>query len=154
MEVLNMINPKLIKFHFAGTTKEEIISKVVDAVNESGCLNDVEQYRKDVFIRESLESTGIGYGIAIPHAKSKGVSNSCFTLIKLKNKIEWQSLDGNPVEFVIMLAVPEEEKNEFLTILSSLATRLMDDDFRDSLLNSENQEEMLNAFKDFNNNID
>lgn len=151
MEVLNMINPKLIKFHFPGTSKEEIINKVVDVVNEGGCLNDVEQYRKDVFEREALESTGIGYGIAIPHAKSKGVSNSCFTLVKLENKIEWKSLDDNPVKFVIMLAVPEDEKNEFLTILSSLATRLMDDDFRESLLNSENQEDILNAFKDFNN---
>lgn len=153
MEILDVLDPKLIKFHFSGTNKEEVINNVASLINDSGHLKDFEQYKKDVFLRESEETTGIGYGIAIPHAKSAGVSNSCFTLVKLENKIGWNSLDGNPVEFVIMLAAPEGENDEFLTILSSLAYRLMDDDFRDSLLNAKNQDEILEIFKNFNNNI-
>lgn len=86
-------------------------------------------------------------GVAIPHCKSDAVNDAAFALIKLKNPIEWGSLDGEPVKFVIQLAAPDSADNVHLRMLSQLARDLMDDDFRDGLLCASSIEDIKKCFK-------
>lgn len=146
MELKDLLNTNLIQFEFEAKDKNDTISKLVDFLYEQGSLSDKKIYLEDVFAREKECSTGIGMGIAIPHARSKGVKTTSFTLIKLKNELEWESLDDQPVKFVIMLAVPAGENNEFLKLLATLSTNLMNDDFRDGLLNANTKDELVNVF--------
>lgn len=140
--------PELIQFDFQGTSKEEVIKNLVKLLEKNQLLIDAEQFEKDVFIREEECSTGIGMSIAIPHAKSKGVKVPCFTVVKLKKEIDWNSLDGNPANLIIMLAVPEENPSGFLKMLSTLSYNLMDDGFREKLFEAKNQEDVLTQFKE------
>ena len=95
-------------------------------------LIDVDKYVEDVKAREAMSTTGIGDGVAIPHAKG----------------IDWESLDDEPVNLVFLIAVPEGEGNEHLKILQVLAVSLMDDEFKDEIIAAKDKEticEMLLA---------
>lgn len=148
LKLSESIKPDLIHFDFEGYDKNSTIESVAHLIEKSGYLKDYQQYKKDVLARESLSTTGIGMSIAIPHAKSSGVKETCFTLVKLNREVEWESLDDKPVKYVIMLAVPEDANTEFLKLLSQLSTNLMDDDFRDRLLAAENKEAIVKLFQD------
>ena len=93
-------------------------------------LVDFESYVEDVKKRETISTTGIGDGVAIPHAKSAFVKIPTVIVGKSTKGIEWESLDDEPVNMVFLIAVPEGEGNEHLKILQVLAVSLMDDDFK------------------------
>ena len=89
----------------------------------------------------------MGNGITIPHCKNDCVKEAAFTLVKLKNPVDWGSLDDEPVDYVIMLAAPESSDNVHLKMLSELAVSLMDDNFRESLKDAADVEQIINIFK-------
>lgn len=146
MNLCTMINENLVKFNFPAASKDNIIQSVADLMLESGVINDKIQYINAVLDREKECTTGIGMGIAIPHCKDNSVNRAGFALIKLEQPIEWGSLDDQPVDYVIMLAAPNTSENVHLTMLSSLAANLMDDDFRDLLKAADNIEDVKAAF--------
>lgn len=96
-------------------------------------LIDVNKYIEDVKKREAISTTGIGDGVAIPHAKSKWVRVPTVIVGKSKRGIEWKSLDDEKVNMVFLIAVPDGEGNEHLKILQILAVSLMDDEFREEI---------------------
>lgn len=96
-------------------------------------LIDVNKYIEDVKKRESISTTGIGDGVAIPHAKSSWVNIPTVIVGKSEKGIEWESLDDEPVKMVFLIAVPDGEGNEHLRILQILAVSLMDDEFKEEL---------------------
>lgn len=99
-------------------------------------LIDVNKYIEDVKKREAISTTGIGDGVAIPHAKSKWVKVPTVIVGKSKRGIEWESLDDEKVNMVFLIAVPDGEGNEHLKILQILAVSLMDDEFREVIENA------------------
>lgn len=96
-------------------------------------LIDVDNYVEDVKKREAISTTGIGDGVAIPHAKSSWVKKPTVVVGKSAKGIEWESLDDEPVNMVFLIAVPEGEGNEHLKILQVLAVSLMDDEFKEKI---------------------
>lgn len=142
-----LLDERLVKFNFDGTTKEEVIEKIGEVMYESGKITDKDEYIKGVLEREKECTTGIGRGVAIPHCKNDAVKDAGFALIQLKNNIEWSSLDGEPVNYVIMLAAPNTEDNVHLRILSQLARNLMDDDFLYALTNANSIEKIKKLFR-------
>lgn len=146
MDIKSMIDPNLVRFSLESGTKEAAIEAIINLIDEGGYLLDKAEYVKDIYSREGETATGMGMGLAIPHARSKGVKKSCFTLIHLKEPIEWESLDDKPIEYIIMLAVPANETKEFLNLLSNLSMKLMDDNFRKELYEATNMEEIYTAF--------
>lgn len=109
MDLSSMVNQKLVQFEYQAASKDEVIRSVGQMMAEAGIVNDKEKYIEAVFKRETECATGIGMGVAIPHCKSDAVNDAAFALIKLKNPIEWGSLDGEPVKFVIQLAAPDSD---------------------------------------------
>ncbi|MGL4875104.1 MAG: PTS sugar transporter subunit IIA [Clostridium sp.] len=123
-------------------TKEkfETISHLAKVIEER--LVDVNGYVEDVKKRENMSSTGIGDGVAIPHAKSKFVKVPTVAVGRFKDMIDWESLDDEPVKMVFLIAVPEGAGDEHLKILQVLAVSLIDDDFREMLFKEESKEEI------------
>lgn len=146
MDLSKMVDERLVKFDFNVNSKEDAIAKVATLMAEANKVSDLDKYIEGVFEREEEFSTGIGMGVAIPHCKSDVVNEAAFTLVKLKNEIEWGSLDDKPVSYIIMLAAPNSADNVHLKMLSQLATNLMDDDFRKGLLEATSIEEIKKVF--------
>lgn len=146
MDLSKMVDERLVKFNFEVDSKEDAITKVATLMAQAEKVSDLDKYIEGVFEREKEFSTGIGMGVAIPHCKSDVVNEAAFTLVKLKNEIEWGSLDDKPVSYIIMLAAPNSADNVHLKMLSQLATNLMDDDFRKGLLEATSIEEIKKVF--------
>lgn len=149
MNLSSMIDVRLVKFDLEAKDKEDSIRKIANLMYQAEKVTSYDTFLEGVLDRELEFSTGIGMGVAIPHCKHKCVREAAFTLVKLKNYIEWESLDNEPVNFVIMLAAPDSSDNVHLKMLSQLATQLMDDEFREGLLNSKTIEEVYSIFDRF-----
>jgi len=147
--MINIINQNLIKLKLDGNSKEEIINELAIKINEEGRLNNLNDYLDEVLRRESLSTTGIGFGVAIPHGKTKAVITPTVAFGRSKHGVEWESLDDQPVYMVFLLAVPEEAaSNTHLKILAALSRKLMNEEFRQSLLTVENEEELMTILED------
>jgi PTS system nitrogen regulatory IIA component len=102
-------------------------------------LESTEVFDK-LIARERLGSTGIGEGIAVPHCRISNCTESIGTFIRLKDKIDFDAIDGKPVDMLFVLLVPEEATDEHLQLLSSLAEKFSDPEFCRSLRTSPNSE--------------
>jgi fructose-specific phosphotransferase system IIA component len=140
----HIINKNLIKFNIDHQDKEEVIQELAKLIRQENRLNQPEDYIVEVLRREELASTAIGYGLAIPHGKCKAVNVPTVAFGRLNKGIDWNSMDGEPVHMVFLLAVPEEAASDHhLKILAALARKFLDEDFRSSLLTIEDEEAML-----------
>ena len=146
MNLQSMIDERLVAFDLCVSDKEDAIDKVVKMLYDAQKITDLEVFKKGVLEREEEFSTGVGNSIAIPHCMSEVVQEGAFTLVRLMNEIEWGSLDDLPVKYIIMLAAPKDGNTIHLKMLSTLAMKLMDDDFRIALLQSSTIEEIKTIF--------
>lgn len=140
----DIINKNLIKLNIQNNSKEEIIKELASMINNEDRLDDYDLYLEEVLKRERLTTTGIGFGIAIPHGKSITVKIPTVAVGRISEGVEWESLDENPVHVVFLLAVPEEAaSNQHLKILAALSKKLMDEQFVHELFNSVDEEGIL-----------
>lgn len=147
MEMADMIDRRLVSLSLDAKDKEEAIQKICRMMYDAGKVTDYNEYLAGVKARELEFATGMGNGIAMPHCKNSCVKDAAFTLVKLKNPIEWGALDNEPVDYVIMLAAPDSSDNVHLKMLSQLAVSLMDDDFRESLKDAADVDQIINIFQ-------
>ncbi len=128
--------------------KKDAISHLVDLMEKGGNLKNKEQYKKDVFAREASGTTGLGDGIATPHAKSAGVKAPGLAAMTIPDGIDFESMDGNPARLFFAIAAPDGGNDEHLMILSKLATMVMDPDFKEALIKATTKEEFLKIIDD------
>ena len=144
-----LINKNLVTLNLEAKNKEEAIIKLAELAQKEGKITSVEEYARSVLDREKAYTTGVGNGIAIPHGKSKAVKEAMIVFGKTTDGIEWDSLDGKPVNLIFLLGVPEENvDNVHLKILSQLSRKLMNDSFIEMLKKAVTVEEILNALSD------
>ena len=143
MRIRELLNSQSIALGAEATNKEDIIEKMTILMEKSGNLTDRKQYLKGVLAREEEGTTGIGEGIAIPHAKNAAVKRAGLAAMVLKDEVDYDSLDGEPVKLIFMIAAPENGANEHLQALARLSTMLMDEDFRERLIGAKSVEEFF-----------
>ncbi|EMJ4520791.1 PTS sugar transporter subunit IIA [Clostridioides difficile] len=141
MKIIDLLDEKSIKLNLNSKTKSEAIEELVDLVANSGNLNDKENYKKAILAREEMSTTGIGEGVAIPHAKNSSVTKACIAAAVSKEGIDYESFDGSLSNLFFMIAAPDGANNTHLEVLSRLSTILMDEDFRNKLINSSSEKE-------------
>ena len=147
MDLAKVIKKETIKLEMEVTTKDEALKELVELLYENNKISDKEAFLEDVLYRESLGTTGIGNYIAIPHGKSKFVNKTSLALGRTKQDIEWETLDGLPVRFIILFAVTDEDKTSVhVRLLAKVASTLGDDDACAKLLVAKTNEEILNIF--------
>lgn len=140
----DIINKNLIKLDVKNNSKEEIIKVLANLINNENRLSNCETYVQDVLQRESLTTTGIGFGIAIPHGKSSSVKVPTVAVGRISEGVDWESLDDKPVHVVFLLAVPEEAaSDQHLRILAALSRKLMNEEFIHELFNSVDEDGLL-----------
>jgi len=151
MKITDLLSKKSIAINPKVSSKEDAINKLVDLMYSSGKLNDKEEYKNAVLAREELSTTGIGDGVAIPHAKTKAVNDAGLAAMIVNDGVDYDSLDGNPAKIFFMIAAPDGENNLHLEVLARLSTMLMDEKFRSALENSKSPDEFLKLIDEFEN---
>ncbi len=143
MRITDLLKRESIELNGTVQSKEETIDQMVRLMAKGGNIADVDTYRKGVLKREAEGTTGIGEGIAIPHAKTNAVKTPGLAAMVVKDGVDYDSLDQEPVHLVFLIAAPDTEDNVHLEVLSRLSMLLMDDHFRADLLKAETVEEFL-----------
>lgn len=143
MRITDLLDKRSISLDAAPTDKKATLDMAVELMAKSGKLMDVEQYRAQVYAREEESTTGIGEGIAIPHGKCDAVKTPGLAAMVIKNGVDYDSLDGEPVTLLFLIAAPNTKDNVHLDVLSKLSVMLMDENFTTSLRNAKSVEEFL-----------
>ena len=143
MRITDLLDKQSISLNGAPKDKKEALDQVVDLMAKSGKINDVEAYRQRVYAREEESTTGIGEGIAIPHGKCDAVTKPGLAAMVVKDGVDFDSLDGEPVHLIFLIAAPNTEDNIHLDVLSKLSVLLMDEQFTADLLNAKSVDEFL-----------
>ena len=143
MRITDLLDKQSICLNGAPKDKKEALDQVVDLMAKSGKINDVEAYRQRVYAREEESTTGIGEGIAIPHGKCDAVTKPGLAAMVVKDGVDFDSLDGEPVHLIFLIAAPNTEDNIHLDVLSKLSVLLMDEQFTADLLNAKSVDEFL-----------
>ena len=142
MRITELLTLDTIAMDVEATNKNGVIDELVNQLNQAGKLNDVEAYKEAIHQREGQSTTGIGEGIAIPHAKVAAVETPAIAFGKSKAGIDYQSLDMQPAHLFFMIAAPEGGAQTHLDALAKLSGILMDEQVRADLLAAETPEEV------------
>lgn len=149
MRIAELLGKDTIKLNLKANSKMEVLDQLVDVLYDAGRLNDKELYKEEILKRESLSSTGIGEGIGIPHGKTSAVKKASLALGIFRDGVDFDSLDGAPVNIVFMIAAPEGANNEHLETLSRLSVLLMNPEFKEGLLSSKVPEDVFSLLDKF-----
>lgn len=146
MSIHDYLDSRLISF-LDEETRDGAIDALIALLDEEGRLLDRNVFRDAIFYREGLVSTGIGMGIAIPHAKLKSIQQFFIAIGIQQNKgIEWNALDKAPVRIIFMIGGPDDKQTEYLQILSMLTSAIKDVELRKKLLKATSTQEVFEIF--------
>lgn len=143
MKITELLDINSIDLNPQISSKEEAIDHLVNLLDQSGKLNDKEIYKESVLNREAQSTTGIGDGVAIPHGQSEGVKTAGLSAMVVKEGLDFKSLDGQPTYLFFMIGAPKDSGGAHLQALAQLSTLLMEEDFRNALINASSKEEFL-----------
>lgn len=144
IKITDLLKPDIICLDLQARTKEEVINEMVDLLDSKNRLNDKTVYKEAILLRETQSSTGLEEGIAIPHAKTGAVKTPSIAFGRVKNGIDYDSMDDEPSFLFFMIAAPENSNDAHIETLSKLTTFFLDDVFRKKLLNATTIAEVLN----------
>ena len=134
MKITDLLKPQSILLNASPTNKADAIYTLGDLMDKGGNLSDKAEYLQAVFAREESGSTGLGDGIATPHAKSAGVKEAGLAAMVVPNGVDFDALDGQPSRLFFMIAAPEGAADTHVEVLSKLATMVIDPDFKNALI--------------------
>ena len=150
MNLLDVMDLKLINMNLQAKTKDEAILELSKMLYEGNKINDLDQFVKDVYVREAIGETGMGNHIAIPHGHSEAAIHAGVAVGKVANPLEWESLDDEPVKLIFLIAAPKKKAEiSHIGMLSQLASVLAYEDFQNQLMTFEDNNEFLETFKKY-----
>ncbi|MEB3057689.1 fructose-specific PTS transporter subunit EIIC [Bacillus pseudomycoides] len=151
MKITELLKRDTVIMDLTASAKEAVIDELVEKLEKAGRLNSQEEFKEAILQREMQSTTGIGEGIAIPHAKTKAVKQPAICFGRSVSGVNYESLDGQPAHLFFMIAASEGANNTHLETLSRLSTLLMDEGFRKQLLEAKSEEELLHLFDEKEN---
>ena len=154
MRIRDLLDPRSIQLNGAASNKADAIEKMVALMAKSGKISDVEVYHKGVLAREEESTTAVGEGVAIPHCKSSSVKEPGLAAMTLKDGVDYDAPDGDPVKVIFLIAAPNTKDNVHVDVLSKLSTLLLDENFTASLLKAKTTDEFLAAIDEAENEKD
>jgi fructose-specific phosphotransferase system IIA component len=147
MNIQDLLSATRVKFNLEASNKEDVINELIEILHADGKLTDKAKYKEAVLRREKEFSTGIGMGIAIPHAKDSSVKEAALTFGIARAGIDYEALDGTAAHLFFLIAVPADSNDVHLKVLSYISRKLMHQEVRDKLLSAATYEDVLAAFE-------
>ncbi|MFD2616346.1 PTS fructose transporter subunit IIABC [Terrilactibacillus laevilacticus] len=148
MKVTELLTVETVNLNLKSTKKEDVLDEMAKVLYDAGKLNDLKDYRAAIAKRESESTTGIGEGIAIPHAKTAAVKVPSIAFGRSVEGLDYASLDGKPAHLFFMIAATEGANQTHLQTLSKLSTYLIQPDFREQLFKAETPEDIIRVFEE------
>ena len=143
LSIAKYLNENLISFLHVDS-REEAISEMVEILHRNNKLEDKDEFLKAILEREKIVSTGIGMGVAIPHAKLITLPDFFIGIgIQKRLPIEWDSIDNSPVKLIFMIGGPEHQQKEYLQILSLITMAIKDERLRKKLICAETAQKVF-----------
>ncbi len=146
--VISYIKNEFIK-QLDATDKFNAIEELTRVFTESRICSDINVLIQALKEREEIMSTGIGFGIAIPHAKINAVSEMAFAIGISRTGIDFDSMDGEPVHLIILVAAGEKQHKEYLRLMSSIMAILKVDEVKERIIKAESNDAILDIFKEY-----
>jgi len=143
MKLSKFCGEDLISFELSAQTKDEAIKELVDLASKSKLIKDAGQLLKDIVEREKLVTTGVGYGVAFPHAKSRAIRGIIIAFGRSKRGIDFDSMDKKPVHIFFLIAAPEDAIGAHLNVMARLSYLMKSDKNRERLLKIKSPKELL-----------
>lgn len=148
MEMKDVLSKDLMKFELQATKKEDAIKELIELMAAGGKLLDKDVYEKAVFDREASFSTGIGFNVAIPHAKSDAVKEPAIAFAKSTTGLDFDSADKQPAHLFFLIAIPSAQAGDVhVKLLSQISRKLMHQSVRDELMKANSYEEVVAIFE-------
>lgn len=149
MRIKDLLSESTINVLSKAQNKSEVIDEAVNLLFKNDILTDKDAFAKAVWDREKQSTTGLGDGLAIPHGRGKFVKKPALAALVIKNGVNYESLDGQDVKLVFLIAAPETkgEENLHLEVLAKLSKMLLDKEFINKLVNAKSAKELLNLIE-------
>lgn len=148
LKISQYLNPNLVIFLNA-ETRDEALEAMINMLHTRGKLPEKEPFYDAIIDREKIVSTGIGMGVAIPHAKLAAYDDFFIAIGILTKGVDWNALDGAPVRLIFMIGGPDDKQTEYLQLLSSLTLSIKDEERRKKMLTLNSPLAIIDLFKDF-----
>lgn len=148
IKIAKYLNPNLILF-LDLDTRDEVLHSIVEALQKAGKLEDPNSFFQAILDRERIVSTGIGMGVAIPHAKLSSYDDFFIAIAILQKGVDWNALDGAPVKLIFLIGGPDDKQTEYLQILSRLTFALKDEERRKKMLTLNSPTAIIDLLKAF-----
>lgn len=147
-KIARYLNPNFVLF-LDVSSRDEALHSLINQLAHLGKLRDKEEFYHAIIDREKIVSTGIGMGVAIPHAKLSDYNDFFIAIGILQKGVDWHALDGTPVRLIFMIGGPDDKQTEYLQILSSLTTALKDEERRKKMLTLNSPKAIIDLFSAF-----
>ena len=147
MKISDFLVKKGIEVDFKATGKSSAIRRLCKLLSDSSRVIDYKKMLRDIFIREDIESTGIGELIALPHARTDAVSEPIIAVAISKKGIEFDSLDSRPAKIIFMIVVPIKQSKQLLKLLAKITQLLKKPHIKQELLDAESPDEIIKILK-------
>lgn len=147
MNLMDLVSLECILAPLKASEKRSAVSELVDALASAGKVIDAEALRQAVWTREQTRTTGIGHGLAIPHGKSAGVTDLAMAIGKPAEPMDFDSIDGQPVRLIVLLASPPERTGDHIQALARISRLMTMEDFREQIYAAETPEAIYELLK-------
>ncbi len=147
-DLKDLLSRRTVRVGLVGETKNEIIDELVRALEGLPEIRDLDEVRRAVLERESVMSTGVGKGLALPHAKTSAVTGTVAAFAVTHDPVEWGAIDNEPVRLVFLLVGTEAAKSQHIKVLSRVSRLMNRDDFRACLLEADSPDDVVEEFEE------
>ena len=148
MNIFSLLNTETVLPNLEATDKTEVLDKLVSSLEGKVSNGELEKIREAVFEREQIMSTGVGKGLAIPHGKAAGIEQTYAAFAILKDPVDYEAIDDEPVNMVFLLVGPQASNSLHIKMLSRISRLMNNSEFRSRLHECSTAEEIIEQFKD------
>jgi len=149
MRLTDILKPEWVKVPLTCDSKHDAIDELIDVLADHGGVDDRDEMKEAVWNREQTRTTGIGHGVAIPHGKCACCRSLCLAVGLAGDPIEFDSIDGRPVDLIFLLGSPMDQTGPHIQALASISRMLTDAEFRQSIKSAESAAELFEMIKEF-----
>lgn len=148
MQLVDVLKENMIFLNFEANNKEEAIEKFINSLDKTGTIKEPNALKDALLEREKLGTTGIGQGIAMPHARSSAIKDLTVAFFRSEKGIDFKSMDSEPVHLVFLLLAPVTAGGPYLKLLAKISRLLRGDDFRNALMEAKDVSSVLQIIQD------
>ena len=148
MQLVDVLKENMIFLNFEANNKEEAIEKFINSLEKTGTIKEPNALKDALLEREKLGTTGIGQGIAMPHARSSAIKDLTVAFFRSEKGIDFKSMDSEPVHLVFLLLAPVTAGGPYLKLLAKISRLLRGDDFRNALMEAKDVSSVLQIIQD------